>query len=143
MDPRVTASTADLQKQFDLSQQVYQDLLALQSVIEKVAAARAQLKTMREKASGSSAAKIDEAGKELEALEGGGGRRRRRGPQPENLTGVRSSLLEMLGTLQEVDASPTTQAAAIVPKLHESVATLLAQWQDAETKQLSPLKIQP
>src|SRR5271166_6235520 len=89
MDPRVTASTADLQKQFDLSQRVYQDLLALQAVIEKVTAARSQLKSMREKASGADAARIDEAGKELEALEGGSGRRRR-GPQPENLTGVRT-----------------------------------------------------
>ena len=51
MDPRVKTPVADLQKQFDLSQQVYQDLLALQPVIEKVTAARAQLKSMREKAS--------------------------------------------------------------------------------------------
>ena len=50
---------------------------------------------MREKASGEEAAKIDEASKELEALEGGASRRRR-GPQPENLMGVRTSLLEML-----------------------------------------------
>jgi len=142
MDPRVTASTADLQKQFDLSQRVYQDLLALQAVIEKVTAARSQLKSMREKASGADAARIDEAGKELEALEGGGGRRRR-GPQPENLTGVRASLLEMLTILQEVDAAPTTQAAAAVPKLHESAASLIAQWRDVQTKVLAPLNVQP
>ena len=142
MDPRVKTPAADLEKQFDLSQQVYQDLLTLQPAIEKVTSARAQLKTMREKASGADAAKIDEAAKELESLEGGEGRRRR-GPQPENLTGVRASLLEMLNTLQEVDAAPTTQAAAAVPKLHASAVSLIERWHEVESKQLRPLKLQP
>jgi len=142
MDPRVKTSAADLQKQFDLSQQVYQDLMAVQPVIEKATAAQAQLKSMREKASGADAAKIDEAAKQLESLQGGEGRRRR-GPQPENLTGVRSSLLAMLNILQEVDAAPTAQASAAVPKLHESAAKLLAQWQDVQTKVLAPLDVKP
>src|SRR5208283_3557644 len=142
MDPRVKTPVADLQKQFDLSQQVYQDLLALQTVIDKVTSARAQLKTMHEKASAADAAKIDEVSKELESLEGGE-RRRRRGPQPENLTGVRTSLLEMLTTLQEVDAAPTTQATVAVPELHESVTFLIGQWHEVETKQLAPLAVQP
>jgi photosystem II stability/assembly factor-like uncharacterized protein len=141
MDPRVKTPVAGLQKQFDLSQHVYQDLLALQPVIEKVTTARAQLKTMREKASGADATKIDEASKELETLEGGEGRRRR-GPQPENLTGVRTSLLSTLNMLQEVDAAPTTQATAAVPKLHESVASLMTQWQEIQTK-LATLSVQP
>ncbi len=143
MDPRVKTPVADLQKQFDLSQQVYQDLLALQPVIERVTAARTQLKAKREKASPADVAKIDEASKELESLEGGEGRRRWGNRPPENLTGVRTSLLEMLTTLQEVDAAPTTQAAAAVPKLHESTASLLQQWHEVETKQLAPLRVQP
>ena len=142
MDPRVKTPIADLQKQFDLSQQVYQDVLALQAIIEKLTAARMRLKTMREKASPADAAKIDEAGKELESLEGGEGRRRR-GPQPENLTGVRTSLLELLTMLQEVDLAPTTQAAAAVPKLHQSTASLLREWDELRTKQLAPLGMQP
>jgi len=142
MDPRVKTSTADLQKQFDLSQQVYQDLLALQPVIEKVTATRAQLKAMREKASAENTSKIDEASKELESLEGGESRRRR-GPQPENLKGVRASLLSMLTMLQEVDAAPTTQAAAAIPKLHAATASLIEQWKEVETKQLAPLNLQP
>ena len=142
MDPRVKTPVADLQKQFDLSQQVYQDLLALQPVIDKATAARAHLKTMREKASGADASRIDEASKELESLEGGEGRRRR-GPQPENLTGVRTSLLTMLTMLQEVDAAPTTQAAAAVPKLHASAVALIEQWHEVETKQLAPLNVRP
>src|SRR5208337_1960214 len=92
MDPRVKTPVGDLQRQFDLSQQMYQDLLELQSVIHRATAARARLKTMRQKARSADSARIDEARKSLESLEGGGGRRRR-GPQPE---GVRTSLLELL-----------------------------------------------
>ncbi len=69
--------------------------------------------------------------------------RRRRGPQPENLTGVRTSLLEMLNTLQEVDAAPTTQAAAAVPKLHASTVSLIGHWHEVESKQLAPLHLRP
>ena len=75
---------ADLQKQFELSQQIYDDLLALQPVVEKAASALTRLKSMREKASGPEAAKIDAAIQELESLEGAEGRRRR-GPQTETL----------------------------------------------------------
>jgi photosystem II stability/assembly factor-like uncharacterized protein len=142
MDPRVKTSIADLQKQFDLSQQVYQGLLAMQPVIEKVTAARAQLKSIREKANAADAAKLDEANKALEALQGGEGRRRWGEAPPKDLTGVRTSLLEMLTLLQEVDAAPTTQAAAEVPSLHDSVTALMRQWQEVQTK-LAPLNIRP
>ena len=52
MDPRVKTSSADLQKQFELSKQIYDDLLVLQPVVDKAAAALTKLKSMREKASG-------------------------------------------------------------------------------------------
>ena len=143
MDPRVKTTVADLQKQFDLSQQVYQDLLVLQPVIEKAAAARAQLQARREKASSADAAKLDEAIKKLEAFEGGEGRRRRRGPHTESLSSTRDSLLQILTILQEVDAAPTTQAAPEVPKLHQSTVALIQQWQEMEAKDLAALEIKP
>ena len=142
MDPRVKTSLADLQKQFDLSSQVYTDVLALQAVVDKFAAARAQLKAMREKASGDEAAKLDEVSKKLNAVAGGEGRRRR-GPHTDSLTGVRDSLLQMLGILQEVDLAPTTQAAQALPKLRQSTTALVQQWNQFEAAELAPLKIQP
>src|ERR1019366_3759719 len=115
MDPRVKTSTADLQKQFELSKHIYDDLLVLQPVVDRAAAALTKLKSMREQASGPDAAKIDAAIVELQSLAGGGGRRRR-GAQTESLSGVRSSLLELLSVLQEVDAAPTMQATQAIPK---------------------------
>jgi hypothetical protein len=142
MDPRVKTSLADLQKQFDASYLVYQDLLALQPVVIKADAARAQLKAMRAKASGAQAAKLDEVSKKLDAVAGGEGRRRR-GPHTDSLTGVRDSLLQMLTMLQEVDLAPTTQAAQALPRLHQSAASLIEQWNQFEAADLAPLKLQP
>ena len=138
MDPRVKTSLEDLQKQFDASWTVYQDLLALQPVVEKADAARAQLKQMRAKASGAEATKLDELSKKLDAV-AGGQRRFRRGPHTESLTGTRDSLLQLLTMLQEVDAAPTTQAAAAVPKLHETTTTVIENWKEFETGELGKI----
>ena len=138
MDPRVTTSQEDLQKQFDASWVVYEDLLALQPVVEKADAARAQLKALRAKATGAETAKLDELSQKLDAV-AGGERRRRRGPHTESLTGTRDSLLQLLTTLQEVDAAPTTQAAEAVPKLHETTSTVIENWKEFETEELGKI----
>jgi hypothetical protein len=142
MDPRVKTSIADLQKQFELSKQIYDDLLALQPVVDQAASALTKLKSVRTKASGPEAAKIDAAVQELESLEGAEGRRRR-GAQTDTLSGVHTSLMEMLSVLQDVDAAPTTQAAQAVPKLNQSTTSLVERWQEIASKQLAPLKAQP
>jgi len=142
MDPRVKASVADLQQQFELSYQVCEDLLRLQPIVDRATAAQAKLKSLREKASGAEAAKLDVAGQQLQALLGGE-RRRRRGPHSQSLTGVRSSLLQLLTMFQEVDWAPATQAAAQVPKLHQATAATIADWSRFESGQLAPLNIQP
>jgi hypothetical protein len=142
MDPRVKTSAADLQKQFELSKQVYDDLLVLQPVVDSAASALTKLKSIREKASGPEAAQIDAAIQELQSLEGAGGRRRRR-PQTESLSGVRGSLMELLSMLQEVDAAPTMQATQAVSNVHQSATSLVERWQQFASKQLAPLKVQP
>jgi len=142
MDPRVKMPIADLQKQFELSDQVYQDLLRLQPVVEKAESVSTKLKSMREKATGAEAAQLDALSKQLQELVGGE-RRRRRGQQPENLTGVRSSLLQVLNMLQEVDRAPTMQVADQVPKLHASTESLIQWWNQFESGQLRPLNVQP
>jgi hypothetical protein len=121
---------------------MYEDYKALQPIVEKAAAAHTQLKAMRDKAAGADATKLDAAIKELAAVEGGGGRRRR-GLQAENLTGVEAQIAQLFGTLQEVDAAPTTQVVAAVPKVHRSVQEVMQQWGEFQSKELAPLKINP
>jgi hypothetical protein len=142
MDPRVKTSAADLQKQFELSKEIYDDSVVLQPVVERAASVLTKLKSMREKANGPEAVKTDAAIQELQSLEGAGGRRRR-GPQTESLSGVRGSLMELLSMLQEVDAAPTMQATQAVSKVHQSATSLVERWQQFASQQLAPLKVQP
>ncbi len=141
MDPRVKTSPADLKKQFDVSNQVYEDLLALQPAVEQADAARAQLKALREKASGPEAAKLDETGKKLDAL-AGSERMWWRPSNAESLIGTRDSLLELLNMLQEADEAPTMQLAAAVPKLHQAATSLIGQWKQFAATELAPLNMQ-
>jgi len=142
MDPRVKTAPGDLQKQFELSYRVYQDLLELQPVVERAEAAQAKLKSAREKASGAEAEKLDALSKQLVALEGGQFRRRR-GQQAANLTGVRSSLLQLMNMLQEADRAPTNQIAEQVSIVHPNVTTVIQNWSEFESSQLKPLNLEP
>jgi photosystem II stability/assembly factor-like uncharacterized protein len=147
MDPRVHTSNAGLQQQFDLSAQLYQDLLTLQSVAARVPAIRAQVKSLRDNATGADAEKLDGLSRQLDSLVGTEEEEEegapRRGPHHGTLATQRASLLQVLNMLQEVDVAPTTQVVQIIPKLNESTATLLQQWRQFETDELAPLKIQP
>ena len=147
MDPRVKTALSGLQQQFDLSTQLYEDLLTLQSVVTKVPAIRAQVKSLRANATGTEAAKLDEVSKQLDSLVGTEEEEEegppRRGPHHGTLAAQRASLLQVLNMLQEVDVAPTTQVVQIVPKLNQSTEALMGQWRQFETNQLAPLKIQP
>ena len=87
------------------------------------------------------AAKVAEVLKALDQLEGAaGGGRRRRGPHLETISGVRGSLLQVLGTLQEVDRAPTEPAAQAVAQVHQSTMKVQAGWQSIADQNLAPLK---
>jgi photosystem II stability/assembly factor-like uncharacterized protein len=140
MDPRVKTSMADLQKQFDLSNQLYADLMTLQPVLEKASDAREKLKEKQKTANGAELEKLQAASKELAAIEGGG-RRRRRGAQPENLSGVHDQLLQVFGMLQEVDEAPTAQATAAVPKVDQSTKSVIQAWEEFQKGDLAALGV--
>ena len=142
MDPRVKTSVADLQQQFSLSQQVYQNILALQPINDQVEQLRAQIKAQRAK-SPADTAKLDAFSQKLDAFAGAGGGRRRRGTQQApTLSSVRGSLFEMFSVLQDVDAAPTSQAAQAVPVLTQSTQELQKQWAEIQKTELPQLKSQ-
>ncbi len=143
MDPRVKTPTAGLQRQFDLSLQVYEDILALQPINEQIEQLRAQLKAQRAKSpSSADTAKLDAFSQKLDAFAGAEGRRRRGTQQAPTLSSVRGSLMELFSVLQDVDATPTNQAAQAIPVLHTSTQTLLKQWAELEKTDLPQLKSQ-
>ena len=58
------------------------------------------------------------------------------------LSSVRGSLFEMFTVLQDVDATPTDQAAQAVPVLTQSTQTLVKQWEEIQKTDLPQLKSQ-
>ena len=141
MDPRVKTPAADLEQQFKLSQQVYQNILALQPINDQVEQLRAQLKAQREKSPAASA-KLDAFSQKLDAFAGAGGRRRRGTQQAPTLSSVRGSLFEMFSVLQDADVAPTPQAAQAIPVLTQSTQSLLKQWDEIQKTDLPQLKSQ-
>ncbi len=135
MDPRVKTPAAGLQQQFTLSMQLYESVAALSTALDEVRAAREQLREARqgEAASASSANALDQ---KLEAL--AGREAARPGPpgtaQPDTLNSVRSSLLNLMGDLQEADAAPTTQAVAAVAERRQASAAILARWRELKAQ---------
>ena len=143
MDPRVKTPIPGLQQQFSLSQQVYQDLLVLQPINDQVDQLHAQLKAQRAKSpSPADAAKLDAFSQKLDAFAGAEGRRRRGGAPAPTLSSVRGSLLELFSVLQDVDATPTPQAAQAIPTLHNSTQSLVKQWGEIQKTDLPQLKSQ-
>ena len=143
MDPRVKTPIPDLQQQFNLSQQIYQDVLALQPINDQVEKLRAQLKAQRAMSpSPADAAKLDAFSQKLDAFAGTEGRRRRGNQQALTLSSVRGSLFELFPVLQDVDAAPTTQTTEAVPVLHNSTQALLQQWAEIQKTDLPQLKSQ-
>ena len=144
MDPRVKTSIADLQEQFSLSQQVYENLLKLQPVNDQVDQVRAQIKSQRAKnPSAAETAKLDAISQKLDAFAGAEGRRRRRGnQQAPTLSSVRGSLFELFSVLQDADVAPTPLAAQAVSTLSQSTQSLLKEWEEIQKSDLPQLKSQ-
>jgi photosystem II stability/assembly factor-like uncharacterized protein len=144
MDPRVKTPAAGLEQQFELSQQVYEDLLKLQPVNDQVEQLRVQIKAQRAKSPApADAAKLDAFSQKLDEFAGAEGRRRRRGnQQAPTLSSVRGSLFEVFSVLQDADVTPTPQAAQAVPTLNQSTQSLLKQWEEIQKSELPQLKSQ-
>jgi photosystem II stability/assembly factor-like uncharacterized protein len=139
MDPRVKTPTADLQKQFELSWLMYQDLLRLQPIVDRAAAAADRLAEQLKTASGEDRQRLEALSKQIDELKGQEGRRRR-GPHQNTLTGVRGSVMQLFTMLQETDQAPTTQVADQVPKVHQQAASIIREWTAFENARLATPK---
>jgi photosystem II stability/assembly factor-like uncharacterized protein len=138
MDPRVKTPTTDLQEQYRLSKQVYDDAMKLSTEINKANELRAQLKDRKEHAQGATAEAIDAFSKKLDEVAGEGGRRRGRGAAPgESLGSVRGQLLMVMGILQDADVAPTTQTVAAISEVQKKVPGSLQTWQTFQKQDLA------
>jgi photosystem II stability/assembly factor-like uncharacterized protein len=132
MDPRVKTPAADLQQQFALSKEMYDDIAQLDAASGRVRAFRSQLRA----ATASDA--VTALRKQASELAGVADEEDDEGPPSaapdrETLASLTQSLRAMLRLLQESDAAPTAQAAAAVDDRHHAVAEILGRTETFET----------
>src|SRR5260370_25166323 len=126
MDPRVKTSLAGLGKQFKLSQQLYSQLQTLAPATEQANTAHKQLKEIRQKLSeGTLAAAVDQIDLKVQGVVGGARRSPGAGNKPPTLSALQTKYLALFNTFHEVDAAPTTHAAAAVSDLEKQLSPLL------------------
>lgn len=138
MDPRVTTSLADLQKQHRLSVVCYEGRLAARKAKEAITLAGKQLKDLQNKA-GSSKETITQLEQELAALEGVSRGRRGGGGPVANFGSAESGFASLLAMLHETDMPPTTQMVSGVTQLQTQLKELQDKW-NALSKQIAALQ---
>jgi len=135
MDPRVTTSAAGLQQQFDLSMEAYNGIIASTQMMTEVNRANEEIRKNLAAASGNA-----ERSKSLETLqqkvrELTGGPRSVPGSVAQStpvdqmpLGRLAASFTSMLDLLQEVDATPTTQAVRDIGAVRAALARAQGNW---------------
>ncbi len=142
MDPRVKAPTADLEKQFQLSQKLYRHLISLVPAANQLAGLRKQLDELQKQAQGDVLTAVKALDHKLQAMAGGQGRRPGPGNEPPSLGGMRARLLTLHGVMQEVDAAPTSQATSAVGELEQQIPTLMQRWEAIKSQDVPALNTQ-
>jgi hypothetical protein len=139
MDPRVKTPAASLQQQYVLSLALYDATIEAAAKAAQARALRGQLADRKSK-SPALAASIDALDGKLDTLAGpeqGGGRGRGGGggrggapgaPPPESFGLIQASLSGPFASLQEADATPTTQLVAAANDRLRTFAALKARW---------------
>jgi photosystem II stability/assembly factor-like uncharacterized protein len=145
MDPRVKSPATAIQRQFDLSKQLYDDAMSLTGPIEQARAWRQQL------ARGSEGASADAIKAFQQKLDSVVGREagRRGGPPPqgqqpaaESLTTVRAGLIALMDQLQQADVAPTQPQIAGVAERRKGIAPAMQRWQEIQKTDLPALNQQ-
>ncbi|MGH9419141.1 MAG: hypothetical protein ACRD3J_04145, partial [Thermoanaerobaculia bacterium] len=131
IDPRVKTPASELQQQFTLSKEMYDDIAQLDAASGRIRAIRTKLRAapksdaitaLRKQAaelSGVAAEEDDEAPPSA-------------APDKETLSSLTQSLRALLRLLQQSDAAPTTQVAAAVEDRRSAVTEILGRVQSFE-----------
>jgi photosystem II stability/assembly factor-like uncharacterized protein len=149
MDPRVTTSPADLQKQFDLLQQIRAKVTETHDAVIRIRDLRAQLTALKRRLAGHKAGPAISAA--ADAID------KKMSPVEEQLIQVRArstqdllnfpvmlndKLLGLFSDVDSADRAPTAQAFVVFKMLATAVDTQLAVWNQIVAKNLPALNDQ-
>jgi hypothetical protein len=151
LDPRVKTPALSVLQQSRLSQQLYDETLAVQKALAQLRALRVQVREI--KAQGAAAESLSAFDKQAAAIEGGagGGRGGRGGggggrgaieAGPETFSSAVGSLTTLMRQLEAAEVAPTTQLSAAIADRRAEVAKLMAKWTALKTTGLAPVNAQ-
>jgi hypothetical protein len=136
IDPRVTATVGDLQKQFDLSKQLYDAWLRLEPVNAELEELSKQLIEIKKRAGQTPlAARIDDLEKKLAELSGAPNRR------PLNLS-LLGNLQTLFDRIQETDAAPVPNTEAAAGQLIIDAKSTIERWEIIEKQDIPAIRRQ-
>jgi photosystem II stability/assembly factor-like uncharacterized protein len=130
MDPRVKTPMRDLEQQFTLAKQMYDDLMKATAALHEIAVLREQLKTRGGQPVVSQAAPTINS--KLDAIAGPerGGRGFGRGPAgPPTLASVRMQIARLEHSVENADEAPTAAQTEAFGIAEKPLAGLVEQWQ--------------
>jgi photosystem II stability/assembly factor-like uncharacterized protein len=144
MDPRVKTPREGLVEQFALSMKCLEGIGESREALEQVRALRAQLKALTTRASQAPVAEkiaaLDQKAAALEGNQAGGGRGA--GMAEMSLARLAGDMTSLMELLQGADQTPTTQAAAAVVELQQSLKLILARWAEIKREDVRSLNDQ-
>jgi photosystem II stability/assembly factor-like uncharacterized protein len=139
IDPRVSAPSADLQKQFDLSKQLYDAWLKLEPINTNLEELSKQLVEIKTRAGQTPlAARIDELEKKLAELSGTPNRR----PGAALNLSLLGNLQTVFGRIQEVDAVPPPNVEAAARQIINDSKSIIERWALLEKQEIPLIRQQ-
>lgn len=137
IDPRLKTTRTDLQKQFDLSKQLYDARLRLETINIRLAALGAQVQEQKERAGQMPlGARIEALDKKIIDLSGAPDRR------PNAALGIAllGSLQTVFGFLQETDAAPTPAQESAARQILGNAQSIIERWEKIEKLDVPEIK---
>lgn len=140
MDPRVKTSKQDLERQFTLAKQMYDDLIKATAALHEISILREQLKARQgQPVVGQAAPTIDSR---LDAIAGPehGGHGFGRGPAgPPTLASARMQIARLEHSIESADEAPTAAQAEAFQTAEKPLAGLIEQWRKMKETDLKSL----
>jgi len=145
-DPRVQASRADLQKQFELAIQIRDRTSAALEAVNQIRALRAQLESLRKRLAANAqyksiATAAEQLGKKMTSVEEALIQAKSKSSEDPLNYPIRLSekLMALHSTVESADAAPTQQSYEVFQELSGKVEGQLAQWREIVSKDLAAL----
>ena len=149
MDPRVKTSTADLTQQFQLSKQMYDEWLALNTISDDARRIRGQLTELRAKITDATLkSHVDALAEKIQNVAGGGGggfggggggRGGGGGAARVTAASVLGNARTLFNLIEEADVAPTSQISAAAPDVLKDSRAVQESWRAIKSTDIPAL----